>query len=158
MRCPYCRSKNTEVIDSRDTVSGDGIRRRRQCLSCKKRFTTYERADLAEITVIKRDGTRQTFDRAKVLNGIINACEKRPISRERMDGIADRIEGRIRSSGRREIGSRKIGDMVVRELFRLDPVAYIRFASVYNNFDSPEEFRKAILLFKNKNSKAGKDD
>ncbi len=148
MRCPYCRSNRNEVVDSRETVSGDSIRRRRECTSCKKRFTTYERVDLAEITVIKKDATRQPFERAKVLNGITHACEKRPISREQMDSIVDRVEGRIRATGKHEIESSRIGEMVVKELFRLDPVAYIRFASVYNGFDSPEEFRKAVSLFR----------
>ncbi len=148
MRCPYCRSNNTEVIDSRDTVNGESIRRRRQCASCKKRFTTYERVDLAEITVIKKDSTRQQFDRTKILSGIMRACEKRPISREQMEGIVEKIEGKIRAQGVHEIESSRIGDMVVKELFKLDPVAYIRFASVYKNFGSPEEFRKAVFLFK----------
>jgi transcriptional repressor NrdR len=149
MRCPYCRSENTEVIDSRDTVNGESIRRRRECTSCGKRFTTYERVDLAEITVIKKDSTRQPFDRVKILNGIVHACEKRPVSMEQAEAIVDKVESKIRASGIHEIESRKIGDMVVKELFRLDPVAYIRFASVYNNFDSPEEFKKAVLQFKN---------
>ncbi len=102
--------------------------------------------------VIKKDGTRQPFDRTKILKGIVHACEKRPISMERMEAITDRIEARVRANGAHEIESKKIGDMVVKELFRLDPVAYIRFASVYNNFGSPEEFRKVVLQFK----KAGK--
>ncbi len=148
MRCPYCRSSNTDVIDSRDSVNGESVRRRRECASCKKRFTTYESVDLAQITVIKKDQTRQPFERTKLLNGILHACEKRPVSREQMDAIVEKIEGKIRASGIHEIESRKIGDMLVKELFRLDPVAYIRFASVYNNFDSPEEFRKTVLLFK----------
>ncbi len=152
MKCPYCRSKNTEVVDSRDTVDGEGIRRRRRCMSCKKRFTTYERAGLEEITVIKRDGTRQAFDRSKILNGIMNACEKRPISRERMDALVDRVESKIRMSGAREIESKKIGNIVIKELFKLDSVAYIRFASVYNSFESPEEFKNTVLLFKNRAS------
>lgn len=153
MRCPYCRSDNTEVIDSRDAVNGESVRRRRECASCEKRFTTYERVDLAEITVIKKDLTRQPFDRTKILNGIVHACEKRPISMEQMEGIVEKIEGKVRASGTHEIESRKIGDMVVKELFKLDPVAYIRFASVYNNFDSPEEFRRAVYRFKKAETK-----
>lgn len=156
MRCPYCRSENTEVIDSRDTVNGESIRRRRECTSCGKRFTTYERVDLAEITVIKKDSTRQPFDRVKILNGIVHACEKRPVSMEQAEAIVDKIESKIRASGIHEIESRRIGDMVVKELFRLDPVAYIRFASVYNNFDSPEEFKKAVLQFKNAGRSKGR--
>ncbi|MDE1860882.1 MAG: transcriptional regulator NrdR [Candidatus Micrarchaeota archaeon] len=157
MKCPYCGHVNTEVVDSREALEGESIRRRRECGSCKKRFTTYEEIEHADITVIKRDNKREPFDKNKILNGIMKACEKRSISRERMDDVTDRIEMKIRAQGRKEIQSRKIGDMVVKELFKLDPVAYIRFASVYENFDSPEQFRKAIQLFrkssKNKNRK-----
>lgn len=144
MKCPFCASNNTEVIDSREVMEGDSIRRRRECESCGKRFTTYERVDLEDITVIKRDGTRQPFERSKVLGGIMKASEKRNISRERMDSIVDKIEMKLRAKGTKEIDSRKIGDMVVKELSNIDPVAYIRFASVYYNFDSPEEFRKYV--------------
>jgi transcriptional repressor NrdR len=153
MKCPYCGFNNTDVLDSRETVGGDSIRRRRECASCKKRFTTYERVDLADITVIKKDNTREPFDRSKILTGMTRACEKRQISRERIEAVVDKMEMRIRARGVREIRSREIGDMVVRELFKLDPVAYIRFASVYNNFDSPEEFKKAVTLFKNRTRK-----
>ena len=156
MKCPYCGFNNTDVIDSRETVDRESIRRRRECVSCKKRFTTYEHVDLADITVIKKDNTREPFDRNKILGGIMRSCEKRPISRDRMETIVDNIEMKIRAKGTKEINSRAIGEMVVKELFKLDPVAYIRFASVYQNFDSPEEFRKAILLFKNKSRKGAK--
>lgn len=155
MRCPYCKAENTDVIDSREALNGDSIRRRRECKSCSRRFTTYERLDLAEITVIKRNETREPFDRNKVLNGVMKACEKRSISRDVMEQLVERIEARIRSSGRKEAKSMEIGDMVVKELFKLDPVAYIRFASVYNNFESPEEFRKVVGIFRNKR-KGGK--
>lgn len=129
-------------------MNGESIRRRRQCESCGKRFTTYEKADLADITVIKKDNTREPFDRNKILGGIMIAGQKRSISRERMEAIVDKIETKLRTSGTKEINSRKIGDMVVKELFNTDPVAYIRFASVYNNFDSPEEFRKYVLMLR----------
>lgn len=148
MKCPYCGHNNTEVIDSREVLEGESIRRRRECGSCKKRFTTYEEIDHADITVIKRDQTREPFDRNKILSGIMKACEKRSISREKMDDVVDKIEMKIRTSGKKEIDSRKIGDMVVKELFKLDQVAYIRFASVYEKFDSPEQFKKAVSLFK----------
>ncbi len=148
MRCPFCKSSNTEVVDSREVMNGEGIRRRRECESCGKRFTTYEKADLADISVIKKDSTREPFDRNKILSGIMIAGQKRNISREKMESIVDRIEARIRSRGTKEIKSRAIGDMVVKELFNTDPVAYIRFASVYNNFDSPEEFRKYVLMLR----------
>ena len=153
MRCPFCNSANTEVLDSREVLGGDSIRRRRECENCKRRFTTYEKVDLAEITVIKKDNSREPFDRGKILNGIMRACEKRPISRERMDTVAEKIEKKIRAGGTKEIKSSKIGDMLVKELFNLDPVAYIRFASVYNSFDSPEEFKKLALMFKHKSKK-----
>ncbi len=148
MRCPYCKNENTEVIDSREVLEGSSIRRRRECAACKKRFTTYEKVDHADVTVVKRNGTREPFDRGKVLGGMAKACEKRNIGMKEIDDIADRIEMRIRSRGVKEIGSSEIGDMVIKELFRLDPVAYIRFASVYENFESPEEFRKAVSIFK----------
>ncbi len=147
MRCPYCRSDDTDVVDSREVMDHDVTRRRRECKQCRRRFTTYERAEMEEITVIKKDNTRQQFDRNKVLGGIMRACEKREISRAAMEEVTDRIEARIRTKGRLEITSREIGKMVVKELFRLDPIAYIRFASVYNNFGSPEEFRKAVSVF-----------
>ncbi len=146
MKCPFCASNNTEVIDSREVMDGASIRRRRECESCGKRFTTYEKVDLEDITVIKRDGTRQPFERTKILGGIIHASEKRNISREKMESIVDKIEMKIRSKGIKEINSREIGDMVVKELFKVDLVAYIRFASVYYNFDSPEEFKKYVLM------------
>ncbi len=148
MKCPFCANSNTEVVDSREVMEGNGIRRRRECESCGKRFTTYEKVDLEGIAVIKRDGTRQPFDKSKILGGIMKASEKRNISRESMDAIVDKIEMKLRHSGIKEINSRKIGDMVVKELFNVDPVAYIRFASVYYNFDSPEEFRKYVLMLK----------
>ncbi len=153
MKCPFCASNNTEVIDSREVMDGDSIRRRRECESCGKRFTTYERVDLEDITVIKRDGTRQPFERSKVLGGIMKASEKRNISRERMDSIVDKIEMKLRAKGTKEIDSRKIGDMVVKELSNIDPVAYIRFASVYYNFDSPEEFRKYVATLQKTSKK-----
>ncbi|MGC8699644.1 MAG: transcriptional regulator NrdR [Candidatus Micrarchaeia archaeon] len=148
MRCPYCNSPNTKVIDSRYVPADNSIRRRRICNACKRRFTTYERVYKAEITVIKRSGMREPFDRNKVLNGILKACEKRPISREKMDEIADKIERKLIAQGKKEVTSKKIGEMVMNELFKIDPVAYIRFASVYNNFDTPDEFRKIATLIK----------
>jgi transcriptional repressor NrdR len=150
MRCPFCKNEDTGVIDSREVTDREVTRRRRECNNCKRRFTTYERAEVEEITVIKRDNTRQQFDRNKILNGIMKACQKREISRALMEEITDRIEGKIRTKGKLEVTSKAIGNMVVKELFKLDPVAYIRFASVYNNFVSPEEFRKAISIFNQK--------
>ena len=150
MLCPYCGSNKTRVIDSRFVASDNSIRRRRACDSCKRRFTTYERAYTIEITVIKKNGSREPFDRNKVLTGILKACEKRPISRERMEEVAEKIERKLTSQNKKEVTSRKIGEMVMNELYKLDPVAYIRFASVYNNFDSPDQFRKIAMMLKNK--------
>lgn len=150
MKCPYCGSESLGVVDSRST--GDSIRRRRVCESCRRRFTTYERVEDFSITVRKRDDTRESFDRNKVLAGIMKACEKRPVSRERMEAIVDKIEGKIKAKGMREVSSKDIGDMVVKELYKLDEIAYIRFASVYNNFASPEDFRKVAVML-NKKSK-----
>jgi transcriptional repressor NrdR len=156
MRCPYCKSTNISVIDSREVTADNSIRRRRICNSCRRRFTTYERIYEAEITVIKKNGNREPFDKSKILNGIMKACEKRPIDRGRMEEIADNIERKLSVSGKKEVSSRKIGNIVINELFKIDPVAYIRFASVYNNFDSPEEFRNIAVLMKKGNSKKGK--
>ncbi len=148
MRCPYCGKEGTGVIDSREVMNGEGIRRRRECKFCKRRFTTYEKAEEADITIIKKDATREPFDRTKLLGGIMKACEKRRVTREQMEAIVNKIEMSLRSKGVKEIKSREVGNMVVKELFKLDPVAYIRFASVYNNFDSPEEFRRVLGIFR----------
>jgi len=145
MRCPYCGSTNTIVVDSRFVEADNSIRRRRLCNSCKRRFTTYERIDTVKVTVIKRDGTREPFDRSKIVNGISKACEKRPISRERIDAI-DKIEAKLMAQNKKEVTSREIGELVMKELYKLDPVAYIRFASVYKNFDSPESLGKLQYL------------
>jgi len=157
MRCPYCGSTNTIVVDSRFVEADNSIRRRRLCNSCKRRFTTYERIDTVKVTVIKKDDTREPFDRSKIVNGISKACEKRPISRERIDAITDKIEAKLMAQNKKEVTSREIGELVMRELYKLDPVAYIRFASVYKNFDSPDEFRKIAILMRNKrNERRGK--
>jgi transcriptional repressor NrdR len=148
MKCPYCKNENTDVIDSREVMGKDVTRRRRECTGCHRRFTTYERAEIEEITVIKRDNRREQFDRNKLLGGIMKACEKREISRAVMEDLADRTESKIRAKGKIETSSREIGGMVMKELIKIDPVAYIRFASVYQNFGSPEEFTKAVSIIK----------
>ncbi|MGC8586729.1 MAG: transcriptional regulator NrdR [Candidatus Micrarchaeia archaeon] len=153
MRCPYCMSENTSVIDTRYVVDDNSVRRRRICNNCNKRFTTYEKISLSDITVIKKDSTRESFDRSKVLAGIMKACEKRPISREKMESIANKVEQRIRRSGSKEIKSSKIGDMVIKELLKVDPIAYIRFASVYKNFDSVEDFNEIVKMLKSARNK-----
>jgi transcriptional repressor NrdR len=146
-------SENTSVIDTRYVADENSVRRRRVCNNCHKRFTTYEKVSLSDITVIKKDSTRESFDRGKVLAGIMKACEKRPISREKMEGIANKVEQRIRRTGSKEIRSSKIGDMVMKELLKVDPIAYIRFASVYKNFDSPEDFNEVVKMLKSARNK-----
>ncbi len=153
MRCPYCFSTNLSVIDSRGVSEENSVRRRRVCNSCDKRFTTYEKIMLAEIMVIKKDGMREAFDRNKILNGITKACEKRPVKREAIETIGEKIEEKIRAKGVREVKTSRIGEMVIKELYKLDPVAYVRFASVYNQYSSPTEFIKAVSQFHKKAKK-----
>jgi len=146
-------SENTSVIDTRYVADENSVRRRRVCNNCHKRFTTYEKVSLSDITVIKKDSTRESFDRGKVLAGIMKACEKRPISREKMEDMANKVEQRIRRTGSKEIRSSRIGDMVMKELLKVDPIAYIRFASVYKNFDSPEDFNEVVKMLKSARNK-----
>ncbi len=129
MQCPYCHSNNLKVIDSRETE--ENIRRRRECEDCKKRFTTYERIEIAPLVVIKKDGRRETFDRNKILKGIMIACGKRPISQDRIEKTVDEIETDLRNMDKNEIKSKVIGELIMEKLKSLDTVAYIRFASVY---------------------------
>jgi len=142
LRCPYCGSTDLKVVETRES-NIDTTRRRRECLDCKKRFTTYERIELDDIIVVKRDGRRETFSREKIFNGITRACEKRPVSREKIEKIVDEIEMELRSMGG-EVSSRKIGKMVMERLKKLDEVAYIRFASVYKRFKDLESFKREI--------------
>lgn len=148
MKCPYCGSNDTKVIDKRETEEDLVTRRRRECLKCQKRFTTYERVDLADIMVIKKDKSRETFDREKLRNGIVKACEKRPVSKEQVDAVVDKIEIKIRNMDSTEVDSKKIGELVVKELKKLDKVAYIRFASVYRAFEDIGEFEKEVKSLK----------
>ena len=134
MRCPYCGFIESKVIDSRPTEENNVIRRRRECLKCQKRFTTYEKLEAISLVVVKKDQSRQQYDRNKVLKGIITACEKRPVSLSQMEQIADDIEGELYQSMEREIDSTKIGEKVMEKLKNLDEVAYVRFASVYKSF------------------------
>ncbi len=133
-----------KVIDKRDTPDYSSIRRRRQCLKCEKRFTTYERIEAVEIDVIKKDGKKESFSREKLKAGILTACEKRPVSLEQIDNIVSKIEADIRKKGLNEISSKKIGQAVIRHLKKIDKVAYLRFASVYKDFDGLDEFRDEI--------------
>ncbi|RVU54773.1 transcriptional regulator NrdR [Anaerosphaera multitolerans] len=140
MKCPYCGYTDSKVVDSRPTDEGSTIRRRRECIDCKGRFTTYERIEETPIMVIKKDGNRQSFDRNKVLNGIIKSCEKRPVSIDDIEAAVDRIEKTIQNSMKKEITSTEIGEMVMRELKDLDEVSYVRFASVYRQFKDIKSF------------------
>ena len=144
MRCPFCQSEDTQVVDTRSNPEANTIRRRRKCLKCDKRFTTYERVDLKMPRLVKKDGSRTDFDREKLTASMRLALRKRPVATEAVDGAVDRIEEKLRSLGEREIPTSRVGDMVMRELARLDKIAYIRFASVYRSFESPEDFREAV--------------
>ena len=144
MKCPFCGNFDSKVIDSRLTEDNESIRRRRECEKCSKRFTTYERLETQPITVIKKDSTRQPYDRNKILGGLIRACIKRNIGIVTLEKLADDIELEIRNSTSFEITSEKIGDLVLLRLKNLDKVAYIRFASVYKHFDDIEEFKKEL--------------
>jgi transcriptional repressor NrdR len=144
MKCPYCGSLRDRVIDSRQSKEGDVIRRRRLCLDCNKRFTSYERIEESVPVVIKKDGRREPFDRMKILNGLKKACEKRPISVETLQNIVDTIEKKAMDTGESEIMSAWIGEEVMNHLRELDKVAYVRFASVYREFRDVKEFLEEI--------------
>jgi len=144
MKCPYCGFSESKVIDSRPTDEGSAIRRRRECIKCSKRFTTYEKLESLSLVVIKKDMSRQQYNREKVLKGIITACEKRPISLAQMEKVADDIESSLLQTMTREIESRMIGEMVMDKLKELDEVAYVRFASVYKRFDDIHTFMNEL--------------
>lgn len=144
MKCPFCNADDTNVIDSRVSEEGDRIRRRRRCPACDKRFTTYETVELRLPQVVKHDGTRTEFDRTKLLTGFKRALHKRPVPTDYVDAAIDRIIHTLLSMGEREVSSRSIGESVMHELYKLDKVAYIRFASVYKSFQDVDDFRDAI--------------
>jgi len=144
MKCPFCAHTDTQVIDSRASDEGATIRRRRRCLACDKRFTTYERVELALPTLIKRGGSRADYDRNKLRASMLLALRKRPVPREAVEDAIGRIEDRLLTAAQREIKSEKIGELVMRELKRLDKVAYIRFASVYRSFEDIDEFAEVV--------------
>lgn len=144
MKCPFCQFADTQVIDSRASDEGATIRRRRKCLSCEKRFTTYERVELAMPTIVKRGGGRADYVRDKLRGSMLLALRKRPVSRESVDDAIARIEDKLLTSAQREIKSEKLGELVMRELKRLDKVAYIRFASVYRSFEDVDEFAEVV--------------
>ncbi|MDO8426770.1 MAG: transcriptional regulator NrdR [Deltaproteobacteria bacterium] len=144
MKCPFCGHLEDKVIDSRLSQDGNTTRRRRECLQCGKRFTTYERVEETLPLVIKKDGARESFDRTKILSGIMKACEKRPVSMEEIEKAVDRLEMKFLDSGEREIPSSVVGESVMEELKKLDEVAYVRFASVYREFRDINEFMKEL--------------
>lgn len=144
MKCPYCGEQDSKVIDSRHSDDGSSIRRRRECLSCQKRFTTYETVESLPIIVVKKDGSRQSFDRNKILNGMVRACEKRPVSMASLEAAVTDIEQVMQNSLEREISSASIGDLVMERLKPLDEVAYVRFASVYRQFKDINSFMQEL--------------
>ena len=145
MQCPYCDFEDTRVIDSRLSEGKDAIRRRRECLSCAMRFTTYERREPLRLMVIKRDGSRETFYRAKLLTGLSRACAKRQVPEEEIEYIVDEIEAELRERRRHEVTSRRLGDMALVRLRRLDMVSYLRFASVYRQYSDVDQFRNELV-------------
>lgn len=153
MHCPFCTADDTKVIDSRLVAEGDQVRRRRECLSCKERFTTYEVAELVMPRVIKQNGNREPFDEGKLRAGFQRALEKRPVSVEDIEAAINQIKHDLRATGEREVNSRKLGELVMDSLKQLDQVAYVRFASVYRSFQDIAEFRDAIELLESDSRK-----
>ncbi len=144
MRCPYCNHDDLRVVDSRDSETGEAIRRRRACNSCSKRFTTYERIESIPFYIVKKDGRREDFDRQKLFRGLMNACKKRDISPGQVTQIVDEIEAELRGRGQSELPSREVGELVMNRLRQLDEVAYVRFASVYRSFRDLSEVKNEI--------------
>jgi transcriptional repressor NrdR len=144
MNCPFCGHRDDKVIDSRESKEGEIIRRRRECLGCARRFTTYERIDEIPYMVIKKDGRREKFDRQKVMNGLLRACEKRPIGMSKLADIIDVVESRLAETPDRELSTTEIGEMLMDRLVALDKIAYVRFASVYRDFQDVEAFLKEL--------------
>jgi len=144
MNCPVCRAADSRVVDSRLTEDGCAVRRRRECVQCARRFTTYERLEAPPIFVVKKDGGREPFDREKILAGVTKACEKRPVPREEIERTADEIEQALRDNLATEVPTREIGEMVIERLRALDEVAYVRFASVYKDFRDADSFVQEI--------------
>lgn len=147
MRCPFCGNKNDGVIDSRISRNGASVRRRRECLKCKRRFTTYEYVESVPLMVIKKDGRHEHFDRQKLMNGLLKACEKRPVSVERIERLVDDIERKLEKKYAQEVKSKDIGEFVMNSLHELDEIAYVRFASVYRQFKDVNQFVKEIKRF-----------
>jgi transcriptional repressor NrdR len=144
MKCPYCAHLGDKVVDSRESKEGEVIRRRRECLECGRRFTSYERIDEIPYMVVKKDGRRERFERQKLVAGLLKACEKRPVSIPALEAVADKIETRLQESPEREISTEEIGATVMQSLKQLDKVAFVRFASVYRNFRDLDEFKDEL--------------
>jgi transcriptional repressor NrdR len=144
MKCPFCGHQDDKVLDSRNTRGGEAIRRRRECIGCGRRYTTFEQIEELRVMVVKRDMRRELFDRNKILKGMMVACEKRPVGMDMLESIADDIERRVYDSGAKEVESEQIGEMVVEALRRVDQVAYVRFASVYRQFEDAGQFRDIV--------------
>ena len=150
MRCPFCTGDDTQVVDTRSNEGTNVIRRRRKCPKCDKRFTTYERVELRMPRLVKKGGSRTDFERSKLVGSMTLALRKRPVATEDVDAAVDRIEERLRALGEREIPTSRVGDLVMRELAKLDKIGYIRFASVYRSFETPDDFREAVQEVKTK--------
>ena len=148
MKCPFCAHLDTQVVETRVSEDGDFVRRRRQCAACEKRFTTYERPDVNFPTIVKKDGRRIDYERAKLLASMNLALRKRPVSTEQVDSAIERIEEKLLNLGLREVASTRIGELVMRELKKLDKVAYVRFASVYRSFEDIDEFKSLVDEFR----------
>jgi transcriptional repressor NrdR len=148
LKCPFCEFHDSKVIDSRAAEEGNSIRRRRECLECAKRFTTYEMIEDLPLRVVKKDGRRMAFDRSKILNGLMKACEKRPLSLKTLEDTTDKVEKELRNSMEREISSRYIGEILMKYLRELDHIAYVRFASVYREFTDIENFMQELESLK----------
>ena len=161
MRCPFCGHIEDKVVDSREAKDGDAIRRRRECLECGRRFTSYERIDEIPYMVVKKDGRRETFERDKVLAGLLRACEKRPISTPQLESIVDEVEKEVQESLDRELSTSEVGKVIMRRLKNLDKVAYVRFASVYLEFEDVSAFMtelKALVNSRSRNSESARKD
>ena len=146
MKCPFCNHLHDKVVDSRESKEGDAIRRRRECLKCERRYTTYERIDEVPYMVVKKDGRREKFDRQKVLGGLLKACEKRPVSMAKLSDLVNRVESRVSDSPDREISTTEIGEFLMESLRELDKIAYVRFASVYRDFQDEEAFFNELKI------------
>lgn len=157
MQCPYCQHDNTKVTDSRET-GVYSIRRRRECLKCNRRFTTYEHIEMSPVYIIKKDGRRETYDKTKIKSGVTKALQKRPVSHDQIEQLLDAVEAKIRQQGKEEIESTKIGEFVMEELQKLDQVAYIRFASVYRSFADITLFEKEVQKLTKNNREEEKND